>query len=65
MQLIYIPNITFTSIATIDGEITHALLFCILGESFRGGRVRGGGVGGDQKFRTVFENSALRPVFHR
>ena len=35
------------------GGFTYTLLFCILGVSFR---VGGGG---------VFENSIIRPVFHR
>ena len=37
----------------------HKSSFCVLGESFRGG------VGGTQNFRTDFENSVSRPVFHR
>ena len=37
------------------------IIFCVLGESFRGG----GGGGGDQNRRTDFENSVIRPVFHR
>ena len=44
------------------GEITYALLFGVLGDSFRGGV---GGWGGSQKRICKFENPVIRPVFHR
>ena len=46
------------------GRFTYALIFCVLGDSFRGGGGGGGG-GGDQNRRSWFENSVIRSVFHR